>query len=191
MKRIGRFGSTSAMFPAVLAAVLLLTLAGPAGAVLPPGAHESLAAKAPVVVIAGVERIGEIKGVMVAQCRVLAPGRGNLQQGQVISVMVDRPPARPVMGPAARYHQLAAGQVWLLLLMNPDGFFAKHDPRLGSAYHIASSGWYTTRLDNLTSSRQLMSQLSNMSSPRRGENERKLMKIYQWAGAWLDQNAHR
>lgn len=178
------------MLMVMMALAGVVCLAMPAGAVLPPGAHEGMAADAPVVVIGQVVKVRDLGEVRLADCKILAKMRGTAEVGSVIEVEAPFEPLpckRHLMGPSVEYHNPTAGQVWLLLLHNPNPRVAKAAPILAAAYSFVSYGWYTQRLDNLSGSVQLMALAPNGVDG----DVAKIRDIYRWAGAWLDKQLRR
>jgi hypothetical protein len=164
--------------------LMIVTLALPAGAVLPPGAHESLAAGAPVVVIARVMGVKIAGNQQMVRCVVMAQGRGPLAQGQQFTLAESLPyQGPPRMGPIVNYHTLRPGEVWLLFMLAPSGDLAKSAPQMAGTFFLASHGWYTRRLDNLKSAAELMSKLPPKTGNQEGDADlKRLRAIYQWAG---------
>lgn len=165
-----------------LVILALVAWASPAVAVLPPGANEANAAHASVVVIAKVVEMQQAAGRQIAQCQVLAKGRGDLTKGTQFTVALDSPPlGERTVGPQVIYHRMHKGQVWLLLLHRPIASLAKISPVLARAYHIAAHGWYTQRLDNLGGASELLAKLPQDTDGLAAQDAAGLREIYQWA----------
>lgn len=175
---------TTRMF-LVLAALSLLILASasPVRAVLPPGANESLAANAPVIVIGKVSALKKIADREVAVFKILTVGRGEIKEGTAVQVMPDRPPKKKLVGPAVKYHRFALGQTWLLFLQPPPPGYEKKMP-----YHtLAAHGWYTVKLDGIPDTAALLALLPKATNAGMEASLSFLREVYKGVGGWIEQ----
>ncbi len=166
-----------------LASAFLLNSLAPLSclAVLPPGANESLAAKAPIVLIGKVLKLADASSRKLVAFRILETGRGQIQPGTDLEVELARPPKKKLMGPTVVYHKMAPGQTWLLFLLSPQGKILP--------YHtLAAHGWYTRKLDGIPDAEALVGLLPQAGNPKMAESLNMLREIYQGAGQWWEKN---
>ena len=171
-----------ALLPVLLATALLAGFLAPApsGAVLPPGANESLAAQAPLILIGKVTALKKDSGREVADFQVLVVGRGDPEPGRKVGVLLDRPPKKKMVGPTVVYHQMAPGQTWLLFLSPPH---AKSGP-----YHtLAAHGWYTVKLDGIPNTAALLARLPQATHKDMEASLSFIREVYKGAGGWIEQ----
>ena len=167
----------------VAACVFLLNglVPAPCGAVLPPGANESLAAKAPIVLIGKVVELKNDSGRKVTVFKILVVGRGEAEAGRLLDLEMFQKPTELIAGPEVVYHEMAPGETWLLFLHPPQG-------KVGPYYILAAHGWYTRKLDGIANAEALVGLLPKPWNPEVAQSLETLRGIYHDAGLWWEQN---
>lgn len=159
----------------------IITTPFPSSAVLPPGANESLAAEAPVILIGKVKEMADDSGRKLAVFQVMEVARGGIEPGAILKVELARPPKKQIVGPHVIYHEMTQGQTWLLFLRSP---YKKVAPY----YTLASNGYYSQHLDKIPDTAALLALLPQAENQEMAQALATLREIYQGAGAWLERN---
>ena len=175
-------------------ALIVVILAAPGRAVMPPGSYEHLAAGAQYILIGRVVAVRPDSRTpprfVNADIEVLATARGNLAPGQKFVLKIDLPSRTDRMRPGGASclpHQASAvkpGRVYLLFL---NYYRFRAHGQLWTGYAFAAHFCKTLRLDGpQAAARGRIIQAHQSMDPRTAGKVRGILtRVYLWAHGWV------